>query len=79
MESQAIDMQAIQEAMDRRRNGTMQPGLQPQVGAQPMPAQSSQPMPSEPAMPMGGTPPETKESSIIVKALIERLKQYSNK
>lgn len=78
MQPEAIDMQAIQEAMERRKNGSMQPAS-PQgmpMGGQPAP---SQPMPEQaPAMP-AGAPPETKESSVIVKALIDRLKQYSVK
>lgn len=78
MEPQGIDTQAIQEAIDRRRNGSMQPqGGMPQ-GEQPMPAPETAMSPPT-GMPMGGTPPETKESSIIVKALIDRLKQYSVK
>ena len=75
MEPQAIDMQAIQEAMDRRKNGTMQSAPQPQPAMPPSMPTTAPAVESTPV----GAPPETKESSVIVKALIDRLKQYSVK
>ena len=75
--TQDIDMDAINEAIQRREQGGVpsQPAPQPQV---PTPAPTGAGVPSM-GMPTQGTglATETKESSLIVKGLIERLKQFS--
>lgn len=79
-----IDMEAIQEALERRKSGSMAPAM-PQGGEMPMgggamvPVPQEQPAaPAEPAMVGAGGPPRSDESDMIVKALIDRLKQYSS-
>lgn len=84
MQPEAVDMNAIQAAMERRRNGTMPqaPAAQPQgmpMDQPQVPSPSGQsPAPQQP--PMGaGVPYESEESHMIIKALSDRLKQFGSK
>jgi hypothetical protein len=79
MQPEAIDMEAIQEALQRRKDGTLPPVPQGQPMPQDMPMGQEAPMPMEQGMPApvsAGLPPQSDESTLIVKGLIDRLKQF---
>lgn len=88
-QEQAVDIQAIQDAIERRKNGTLRPPVQdpmqqPAPTAPQQPAQPAQPVQAAPSMVQPQAAPstgsgavETQESNIIVKGLIDRLKKFT--